>query len=300
MVKTIHLLLTYKCPLRCDHCYVFGGPGNQGVISALHLNSLFAQAKQVSTIEWIVFEGGEPFHYYPLLLRSVNKARKLSFKVGVLTNGFFARSEAAAIRYLHPLAKIGIDALFISHDRFHYNTQGHTPALQAGSTAQALGIPVTWKTLHMPGCENLPLNQASGDKDREEIRLLMVGRAADRLAARFPGVEPETLTTCPHESLVSPEKLSIDLTGNVQICPGLAIGNLWKNSLAEIIEQNDPYNHPVCNPLLMGGPFQLSRDYSCQPEGHFVDSCHLCYTTRRLLVDRFPDFLAPKQAYGIH
>jgi Radical SAM superfamily/4Fe-4S single cluster domain len=300
MLSTIHLLLTYKCPLRCDHCYVFGSPKNEGHFTYTQVNHLLNQAKQVSSIEWIIFEGGEPFLFYPLLLKSVQKANKLGFKVGVFTNGFFARTEAAAARYLLPLAKQKLNAIVISNDRYHYNTLGDTPALRAGRTALSLGIPVNWKNIHIQAEQTLSLSEDTTSTAGENVPLMMVGRAVENLASRFPEVDPNTLTNCPNKCINNPDRLSIDATGNVQLCPGLAIGNVWKSSLSEIINQYDPSKHPICGPLISGGPLQLSKSHSFQPAGQFIDSCHLCYATRKFLVSRYPEYLAPNLVYGIY
>jgi len=31
----------------------------------------------------------------------------------------------------------------------------------------------------------------------------------------------------------------------------------------------------------------------------FIDECHYCYTVRRALINRFPEFLTPIQVYGL-
>jgi hypothetical protein len=31
----------------------------------------------------------------------------------------------------------------------------------------------------------------------------------------------------------------------------------------------------------------------------YVDECHLCYMARKQLLPRFPQYLAPKEAYGL-
>jgi len=43
----------------------------------------------------------------------------------------------------------------------------------------------------------------------------------------------------------------------------------------------------------------VNRQYDLDVEGQYVDECHLCYLTRRALLDRFPEYLAPKQVYGL-
>ena len=61
MLSTIHLLLTYKCTLRCEHCYVYGSPKGEGNLNYTLVNRLLDQALKIRTVEWVIFEGGEPF-----------------------------------------------------------------------------------------------------------------------------------------------------------------------------------------------------------------------------------------------
>ena len=65
------------------------------------------------------------------------------------------------------------------------------------------------------------------------------------------------------------------------------------------MESYNPRAHPICGPLLEGGPAELARLYEVQIEPEYVDACHLCFHTRRGLVDKFPDYLGPKQVYGL-
>jgi len=299
MLSTIHLLLTYKCTLRCEHCYVYGSPKGEGNLNYTLVNRLLDQALKIRTVEWVIFEGGEPFLFYPLLLKSVQKARKLGFKVGVYTNGFFARTEEAAVRYLHPLVNLRLDKLQISIDRFHYKKQDDTPAQRAGRAAISLGLPVYWENIMIPGDQETSPDQDVSDRSSNSTRLMMAGRAAEKLASQMPKADPFTLNSCPNEGLTNPHRLFIDASGHVQICPGLAIGNAWKNPLSEILDHYKPANHPICGPLNSGGPDLLRKSYSFMTDGELIDGCHVCYLTRRYLIERFPEYLAPRQVYGI-
>ena len=60
----LHLLLTYQCNLECDHCFVWGSPWQTGTMTLQNIRHFLQQAKDISTIKSIYFEGGEPFLYY--------------------------------------------------------------------------------------------------------------------------------------------------------------------------------------------------------------------------------------------
>jgi MoaA/NifB/PqqE/SkfB family radical SAM enzyme len=79
----LHLLLSYECNFECDHCFVWGGPEQNGTMSAQTIENILQQAHQAGTVEWIYFEGGEPFLFYPLLCFGVQLAHELGFRIGV-------------------------------------------------------------------------------------------------------------------------------------------------------------------------------------------------------------------------
>ncbi len=43
----------------------------------------------------------------------------------------------------------------------------------------------------------------------------------------------------------------------------------------------------------------MLREYDLALQGGYVDACHLCYLARLALLDRFPEYVAPLQGYGL-
>ena len=72
----LHLLLTYECNYECEHCFVWGGPAQTGTMTSEVVEHIIEQGKALGTIEWIYFEGGEPFLYYDTLVAGVRLARE--------------------------------------------------------------------------------------------------------------------------------------------------------------------------------------------------------------------------------
>jgi MoaA/NifB/PqqE/SkfB family radical SAM enzyme len=81
----VHILLTYTCTYECDHCFVFGGPFQEGTLTLDQIDEILAQAEELHTVEWIYFEGGEPFLYQPVLIKAVETAAGTGFKVGLVS-----------------------------------------------------------------------------------------------------------------------------------------------------------------------------------------------------------------------
>jgi hypothetical protein len=102
----LHLLLTYECNYECDHCFVWGGPAQTGTMTLEIIGQIIEQARALGTIEWIYFEGGEPFLYYDTLLAGVHLARESGFRVGIVSNAYWATSDAEAEKQLQPFAAL--------------------------------------------------------------------------------------------------------------------------------------------------------------------------------------------------
>jgi MoaA/NifB/PqqE/SkfB family radical SAM enzyme len=86
----LHLLLTYQCNYECEHCFVWGTPTQKGVMTLAQIREVYRQARELGTVETIYLEGGEPFLYYPVMVRAAQEAAALGFRVGLLSNVYWA------------------------------------------------------------------------------------------------------------------------------------------------------------------------------------------------------------------
>lgn len=129
--------------------------------------------------------------------------------------------------------------------------------------------------------------------------VLFKGRAAERLTEGLPVRPVRELNSCPHEELASPERVHVDAYGNVHVCQGLSMGNMWEKPLAQLVCEYDGAKHPIVGPLLKGGPVRLVEEFALKMDDTFVDECHLCYFARKALLPCFPQYLAPKEAYAL-
>lgn len=298
ILNSLHVLLTYKCTLECDHCFVWGSPFQEGTLTLEKFNIILEQAKELGTIKSIYFEGGEPFLYYPLLIAGVHKAWQQGFKTGVVSNGYWAKSIEVALEKLRPFANI-LNNLTISSDLFHQDKKFRGNQQNALEAARILGIDCYVIEIAQPNSElegavigQLPPG-ASG--------VMYRGRAASKLVdgnALYPW---ETFTNCPYENLRDPGRVHLDPQGYLHLCQGISLGNIFETPLKEILEMFDPDTHPVAGPLNRGGPAELCRVHGFNPgEQQFADACHLCYRSREALRGQFPEVLAPDQVYGIY
>jgi hypothetical protein len=291
----LHLLLTYRCTFECDHCFVWGGPFQTGTMTLDTIDHILAEARALGTVEWIYFEGGEAFLYYAILQSGVLRAKTQGFKVGIVTNAYWANSENDALAWLRPMAG-SIDDLSISRDGYHGTNDGYENPDIARAAANQLGIPVDFISVAEP--EAVGVSGAAGKLPPGESAVLFRGRAAERLATRVPSTPWQQFTTCPWEDLRHPQRVHVDPFGHLHICQGISIGNLLERPLTEIVAGFRPDEHPIVGPLLAGGPAEIVRRYELEHDDGYADHCRLCYEARRTLRSRFPDVLAPDQMYG--
>ena len=294
MLTGVHFLLTYTCNLECDHCFLFCGPWARGTFTIGQVTDVLDEAHKMGTVEWIFFEGGEPLLYYPLLKAGIERATAKGMKTGLVTNGYAAVSEEDAELVLKPLAEAGLTYISISNDAFHYGSETDNPAAMAYRVAQKLGMDTS------PIAIEPPEVQHQDDKGEPIVGggAMFRGRAVDKLTADLPRRPCAEMVECPYEELESPSRVHVDPYGNVHICQGISMGNMWKTPLSDLVGNYDPHRHPICGPLIRGGPAELAKALKAAHEDDYIDECHFCYATRRASADRLPEHLAPAQVYG--
>jgi MoaA/NifB/PqqE/SkfB family radical SAM enzyme len=290
----LHLLLTYQCTFECDHCFVWGSPFQKGTMTLPQVRQVLSQAKETGTIETIYFEGGEPFLYYALLLIAVREARAMGFKVGIVSNAYWANSREDAVATLRPFRGL-IEDLTISSDLYHYSERMSQQAQNATAGAQELNISIGTICVAQPEVEAA----SSHGQITDQAAVMYRGRAACKLVARAELQPWEKFTECPHEDLREPGRAHLDPLGNLHICQGISLGNVFDAPLKEICRNYDPAAHPICGPLLEGGPVALVQEYNLPHAAAYADACHLCYAARLALRERFPETLLPDQMYGM-
>lgn len=299
MLTGVHILLTYTCTSECEHCFLHCGPAREGTFTRAQLRQALGQVRQLATVREVYFEGGEPFLFYPLLLEGVRLVRAAGLDAGIVTNAYWATSLEDALSWLRPLRELGIADLSVSDDDFHRAGERADCGELALRAAGQLGIPCARIRIERPRL--LAAEPHSGRRGKPVVggTVRFRGRAAERLTGSLPVRRPDDLATCPHEELVSPERVHVDAYGNVHLCQGLSLGDMWRTPLVDLLARYDPGAHPIVGPLVRGGPARLVKEHALPLSDGYVDECHLCYTARKSLLPAFPAQLCPKEVYGL-
>ena len=296
-ITGLHLLQTYKCNFECDHCFVYCRPEAKGVMTISDIRRILAEAEQVGNIGGICFEGGEPFLYYPTMLWGLRAAKDCGFRRLIVTNAYWATSLEDAEEWLTPISEIGIHDLAISDDVYHYGEDEENLAKYAYEAAKDLKLPVGTITIedskkYLEECEWKGKPVVGG-------KVQFKGRAVEKLAEGLPTKPWTEFDKCLDEDFSKQGRVHIDPFGYVHVCQGITMGNMKQTPLTELFTNFNPEKHPICGPILRGGPAELVREYQVEHEERYVDECHLCYSTRLKLRKKFPNILAPDQIYGI-
>lgn len=298
MLTGVHFLLSMTCNYECDHCFLYCSPRTRGTFTSEQLSEVFRQMDKIDSINSVYFEGGEPFLFYPVLLHGLNLAAQKGYSRGVVSNGYWANSKEDARLWLSPLAEIGVNNLSVSDDALHHGTEQGVRTKWVKKVADELGMPSSAICLEPPD-----LNRAKESKnDRGEpivggdIRFR--GRAVDKLVKDLPRVDGSGFNSCPDEDFTNPGRVHLDPFGNVHLCQGIIMGNIWKTPLDKLIKEYDVNSHPICSRLHEGGPLKLAQEYGYHDQEGFVDPCHMCYETRKSILNDHPASLGPAMVYG--
>ncbi len=311
------LLLTYKCNAKCEFCYYNCSPEQNGLMSAdLAINAWKSLKELAGETAKIHITGGEPFLYWEHLLNILKQAQKEN--IGTVdmieTNGFWATDEKIIEERLKILDKLGINKLKISCDPFHQEYVDIELVRRLAKTAKELlgekRVLVRWeKYLDNPiEIKNASLNQRQIEylKTIKDYPCRFTGRAA-ALIAQFNAnktIDEISKSNC-MKSFLDSKGVHIDPFGNVfsGTCSGIIIGNLTKQSLAEIWQSWHPSNEKFIEKLFHSGPAGLLDEAvkaGFSPLDLYAGKCHLCTSIRQFFCEKglFKNVIGPAECYG--
>ncbi|MCK5548739.1 MAG: hypothetical protein KAI64_06970, partial [Thermoplasmata archaeon] len=247
----------------------------------------------------VYFEGGEPFLFYPLMVEGIRIAREKGFKTGMVTNAYWATTVEDGELWLKSISELDVSNLSISDDAFHYGEEVENTAKCALAAAKAMDVPTGSISIEKPEVKPDPESEDGKGGSIIGGSAVFRGRAVDKLIEGLPRRNWEEFGECPFEDLRAPKRVHLDSFGNVHICQGLSMGNMWETPLSKLVKNYEADAHPICGPIAKGGPTLLAKELKVEHEDEYVDACHFCYALRKSLIDEYPQYLAPRQVYGL-
>jgi hypothetical protein len=283
--------------LECDHCFVWGSPKSKGVFTLKQIRNILTEAKKLGTVNYVAIEGGEPFLYYPIMIKTLQEAVNLGFHVEILSNCYWATCAEDAVEWLLPIAKAENIELSLSSDFYHGERWETLEVKNAVKAANSLNMKVGILAVKYPNTEVPCPNEIEGAKVGLS-ELMYKGRAFSELTEKVTKKPWHEFTKCPYENFLKQERVHVDPLGYVHVCQGISIGNAWQKPFSKIIEEYNPYENPILEPLVSGGPVALVEKFGLSHDETYADACHFCCAARLMLRNKYPDILVPDQMYG--
>ena len=261
------------------------------------MRNILKESKKLGTVNNVSIEGGEPFLYYPIMVKAIKEAVNLGFHVEILSNCYWATCPEDALEWLLPIAEAEDVELSLSSDLYHGERWEIEEVRNAIKAANALDVKVGVIAVKYPDADAPCPNEIEGAKVGF-WELMYRGRASSKLAEKADKKPWHEFTECPHEDFTKQERVHIDPLGHVHVCQGISIGNAWKKPFSKIIEEYNPRENPILETLTRGGPAALVEEFNLPHDDVYADACHVCYAARLVMRNRYPDILIPSQMYG--
>jgi organic radical activating enzyme len=160
----LNVLIGRKCNAACEHCSISSSPDNEqrmapatvaAVLRALDHFAVWSPGGRV------ILTGGEPLLYRRDLIDIGTRARGLGLRLGIETNGYWAKTSAIAERTLD---RYRITDMILSSSRFHAAYVAPERVGTAYRAAKAGGIEVQIRVSQLEADEALdPLLARLGD-----------------------------------------------------------------------------------------------------------------------------------------
>jgi len=292
----VGLLITEQCNVECSHCWFSSG---RDIMARMELDEALGyidQTREIPTVEWISFTGGEPFLLPEMLQKLVAYASERGLHTECVTNCFWARTEEEADRRLGRLADAGLNVVNISSDDFH---QRHIPfdrVRNCYEAAKRIGMKIVIMCA-VARSSKLTVREVARQLGDKEI--LIVGEGEPTGEASALAVEtgfvpvgrgaevPEDEWVIGDGPLDGPCRVVLS---DVAIYPfgwvlpccsaaGLAevarVGNARWEGLRRLIEEAG--KRTLFKVLSTEGPLGLQRLLGPMRRENYVNKCHLCY-----------------------
>jgi MoaA/NifB/PqqE/SkfB family radical SAM enzyme len=293
-LRNIGFILTYRCQVACPHCIIEAGPHRK---EEMLLNDAFNWIQQVASyrnsyIKVLSLTGGEPFYNIDALKRISEFGAKSGLLISVVTNAFWAFTEAEAMRTLKEIPAIKM--LAISTDVHHQESIPFERVKNAVSAAKECNIPyniaVCTESEEDIAYKKI-LNKLEEITEKDTINTAVTfpaGRALNKVSMlKYQTTEEPPISACSAGSspIVFPDGRVIACIGPVielKSSHPLILGNLHENSLQEILDSAE--TNSILHAIRIWGPkklISLIKDAGLDaylPERYIKDSvCNACY-----------------------
>ncbi|MBT9146942.1 MAG: hypothetical protein DDT32_00693 [Syntrophomonadaceae bacterium] len=279
-VKRIEFVITKKCSGWCEHCSVITtdrNPDNSYADFDKLIEAVQVVVHRFSVASMMTY-GGEPLLYPEITsqLHHVGLLHKIPSRE-LITNGFFSKESDRITSVANILIKSGVNKIFLSVDSFH---QEHIPIEYVELFINSM-LKVGFRDILLhPAWLISPKsdNDYNNNKTWEIINSLQqkydiasskgnvivpAGLSRENLRQYYENIEFDLSIRCGEIPFTNPltdiSNLRFLPNGNVNICRGLTIGNIFSDSIDTILEKYNPFNNSITSMILNGGIKKLTE-----------------------------------------
>lgn len=300
-LNRIEFVITYQCSGRCKHCSVSDSLNPEGGykhVSLYHATEAIGELSEMFSISSLMTFGGEPLLYADIVCGIHKAAARYGVRSRLLiTNGYFTKLDEQCGQTAKMLKEAGIETLLLSVDAFHQETIPLDAVYRFARYAKEAGINVK---LHPAWVVNENHSNPYNRKTNEILaaftdlelpvsngnNIFLAGNAALHLAEYYDKPKLNLSETCGSMPYTAPvtevTSLSIVPNGDVMNC-GFVLGNIYRQSIREIVARYDPYKNELMNAVLTGGAAKLLE--LAKQNGLDISRCYsicdVCHKVRR-------------------
>lgn len=292
----VGLLITEQCNVACSHCWFSSGPDRTARMELEEALGYIDQAREIPTVEWISFTGGEPFLLPEMLLRLVGYASERGLRTECVTNCFWATTAKAAERMLGRLTDAGLDVVNISVDDFH---QRHIPFDRVRNCymeAKRLGLKIVImcalarssilrvrEVARLLGDDSIRIVEGEtpprgASALAVETGFVPVGRGAEIPEDEWligSGPVDGPCRTVLRDVAIAPSGRVLPCCSTAGLSEVAEVGNARQGRLAKLMEEAG--RRKLFKVLSTEGPLGLQSLLGPMRRESYVNRCHLCY-----------------------
>jgi MoaA/NifB/PqqE/SkfB family radical SAM enzyme len=281
---------TYFCNAACNHCYTSSGPDAprdrltvadacRVIDEATHLPNL---KKQCS------LAGGEATIFWNDVILILRHAQSRGFNNSITTNGWWAPTPERATARLMELKDVGVTEIELSVDAMHQAFIRSTAVANIIRAAKETDVSIllrvctTQKHRAEKVLKLLPTD-AQRDISIAVSAVIPIGRAKSAIPLEDIWLEDRgfPIGAC-HQALnltVTPNGDVFPCCAGSELCPSLAIGNIFRQSLQEMMLQLR--DNTLIRTLVHAGPAHFADMLNAAGLGHklrgkYLNYCDLC------------------------
>lgn len=315
----ITFLPTYNCNAACSHCF-FDTKAEKMYMNTSVIDAIFKDSTTIKHLAWVHVSGGEillePNNCYELLTCIHSYFTK---NIGISTNAFWAKNKKTTYDTIQKLVSNGVTGIAVSADYFH------SPCIPISNVKRAvqaivengirthcyiMGARCNSDVTNSIDINNVCQHIAEHVKNNTNMPLAptqirSIGYGSTINIPKKP-IIPNGMCTDLSECLgkrgpMNPSMVWVDCYGNVMICYGIIIGNVFKKDFSKIIADYSSKQNTIISIIAKQGPkglYELAQTLHIPTPHEFYDECDVCYTCRKALQSHFEE-LGPRECYPI-